>query len=89
MVFCAWSSWTDDYDEYAAQPEILYYYCANTSMVFAFVILLLKWGKILKFKKIPQVQPFDIVDPDPTDVCNCFLLWVSWGLLLLLVLSSF
>eukprot|EP00090_Calanus_glacialis_P015274 TRINITY_DN24135_c0_g1_i1.p1 TRINITY_DN24135_c0_g1~~TRINITY_DN24135_c0_g1_i1.p1 ORF type:complete len:211 (-),score=52.58 TRINITY_DN24135_c0_g1_i1:59-691(-) len=42
VVFGAWSSWTDDYDEYAAQPEI-FNYCAYTPMVFAFVILLLKW----------------------------------------------
>ena len=42
VVFGAWSSWTDDYDEYAAQPEI-FNYCANTPMMFAFVILLLKW----------------------------------------------
>ena len=88
-MFGAWSSWTDDYDEYAAQPEI-FNYCANTPMMFAFVILLLKWVRYDdKLKQILQIQSLTCVDPDPTNVCDCFLLWVSWGLLLLPVFSSF
>ena len=42
VVFGAWSSWTPDYAEYAAQPGV-YNYCDHTPMLFAFVILLLKW----------------------------------------------
>ena len=42
VVFGAWSSWTDEYAEYASHPE-KYNYCANQPMMFAFVILIINW----------------------------------------------
>jgi len=42
VVFGAWATWTDDYDEYVADPENLNY-CAYEPMMYAFVILIIKW----------------------------------------------
>jgi len=42
VVFGAWASWTDDYDEYVADPENKNY-CAYEPMMYAFVILIIKW----------------------------------------------
>merc|ERR1711997_253507 len=42
VVFGAWATWTEDYDEYKANPEELNY-CRDTPMYFAFSILLIKW----------------------------------------------
>ena len=42
MVFGAWSTWTYDISQYEADPE-KYNYCAYEPMMFAFVILLIKW----------------------------------------------
>ena len=45
VVFGAWSTWTDDYDEYIADVDNKNY-CAYTPMMTAFVILILKWVNI-------------------------------------------
>merc|ERR1712018_820562 len=42
VAFGAWSTWTDDYDEYIADVDNKNY-CAYTPMMTAFVILILKW----------------------------------------------
>ena len=42
VVFGSWASWTDDYEEYLSDVEV-FNYCAHTPMMFAFIILLLKW----------------------------------------------
>ena len=42
VVFGAWANWTDDYDKYISDPE-KFNYCANEPMMFAFVILIIKW----------------------------------------------
>ena len=42
VVFGAWATWTDDYDKYVSDPE-KFNYCANQPMMFAFVILVIKW----------------------------------------------
>ena len=49
VVFGAWASWTDDYDEYVADTENKNY-CAYEPMMYAFVILIIKWVGILVFK---------------------------------------
>merc|ERR1719206_711910 len=42
IVFGAWSSWTDDYQLYSANPDS-YNYCQYEPMMFAFCILIIKW----------------------------------------------
>eukprot|EP00092_Neocalanus_flemingeri_P062639 GFUD01075598.1.p1 GENE.GFUD01075598.1~~GFUD01075598.1.p1 ORF type:complete len:194 (-),score=24.88 GFUD01075598.1:72-653(-) len=42
LVFGAWSTWTDNYSKYAADPAN-YNYCAYAPMVFPFVYLVIKW----------------------------------------------
>jgi hypothetical protein len=42
VVFGAWASWTDDYEEYVADTENKNY-CAYEPMMYAFVILIIKW----------------------------------------------
>ena len=46
VVFGAWASWTDDYDEYVADPENKNY-CAYEPMMYAFVILIIKWVRMM------------------------------------------
>ena len=48
VVFGAWATWTDDYEEFNANQEEMNY-CRYNPMVFAFTILLIKWvsGRIL------------------------------------------
>ena len=46
VVFGAWASWTDDYDEYVADPENKNY-CAYEPMMYAFVILIIKWVRLM------------------------------------------
>merc|ERR1712045_209319 len=42
VVFGAWATWTDNYEEYEKDPENMNY-CMNQPMMTAFVILILKW----------------------------------------------
>ena len=42
VVFGSWGSWTYDYQEFLTDKEVLNY-CAYTPMMFAFIILLIKW----------------------------------------------
>merc|ERR1712061_931274 len=42
VVFGAWATWTDDLDQYKADMDTLNY-CEYQPMIFAFVILLIKW----------------------------------------------
>lgn len=42
VVFGAWATWTDDYEKYARAPEE-YNFCAYQPMMFAVVILIIKW----------------------------------------------
>jgi len=42
VVFGAWATWTDDYEEFNANQEEMNY-CRYNPMVFAFSILLVKW----------------------------------------------
>merc|ERR1711872_520516 len=42
VVFGSWAHWTDDYQLYSEEPE-KYNYCPYQPMMFAFVILILKW----------------------------------------------
>ena len=45
VVFGAWATWTDDYNEYIQDMDNKNY-CAYTPMMTAFVILILKWVNI-------------------------------------------
>ena len=49
MVFGAWASWTDNYDEYVADTQNKNY-GAYEPMMYAFVILIIKWVRIPFFK---------------------------------------
>ena len=42
VVFGAWATWTDDLEKYNADKDGLNY-CEYNPMMFAFVILLIKW----------------------------------------------
>jgi len=45
VVFGAWSTWTDDYDAYVANPDETNF-CKNQPMMTAFIILIIKWVMI-------------------------------------------
>ena len=45
VVFEAWANWTDDFNVYKANPELLNF-CEHIPMMTAFIILLLNWALI-------------------------------------------
>ena len=45
IVFGSWATWTDDYEKYAGAPEE-YNFCAYDPMMFAFVLLVMKFTLI-------------------------------------------
>ena len=45
VVFTAWATWTNNYEDYAADVENKNY-CAYEPMMYAFVILVTKWARI-------------------------------------------
>ena len=42
VVFGAWASWTDNFEDFKDDPE-KFNFCERTPMMTAFVILILKW----------------------------------------------
>ena len=45
VVFGAWATWTDDFDDYEKDMERKNY-CKSSPMMLAFSILLIKWVKL-------------------------------------------
>jgi hypothetical protein len=49
VVFNAWATWTDNYEEYASDVDYKNY-CAYEPMMYAFAIILAKWVRIFFLK---------------------------------------
>ena len=81
MVFGAWASWTDDYDEYVADTENKNF-CAYEPMMYAFVILIIKWVGDSRFQIKDCSDLPTLLGPDPLHDGPHLLLWVPVCLLL-------
>ena len=74
VVFGAWASWTDNYEEYAADVENKNY-CAYEPMMFAFVYLVCQWvGQIYQPKYFSEPLLFS----EPRGVHWLFLWLSNW-----------
>ena len=81
IVFGAWSSWTDDYQLYSANPDS-YNYCQYEPMMFAFCILIIKW--VSSEDNLPyKALTVSLLGAGPSHLLACVLLWDSLCLLLL------
>ena len=81
MVFGAWASWTNNYEEYVADVENKNY-CAYEPMMYAFVIIIAKWVRSFFSPTEYLFKPLKLSGPVALPNGAHLFLWLPEWLLL-------